>query len=122
MKIDARTRELVRKRAGEACEYCRIPQEATPLIPFHVEHVVSKQHGGTDVPDDLALACDCCNAYKGPNLTSIDPDTGTVVAVFHPRHDIWSEHFVVRGGHILGPDPNGPRYGATTQYERLASR
>jgi len=105
--MDARTRELVRRRAGDACEYCRIPQQATPLIPFHVEHIVSKQHGGTDDPDDLALACDRCNAYKGPNLTSIDPDTGTVVALFHPRQDIWSEHFVVRGGHIVGLTPTG---------------
>ena len=105
--MDARTRELVRRRAGDVCEYCRIPQEATPLIPFHVEHIVSKQHGGTDDPDDLALACDRCNAYKGPNLTSIDPDTGTVVGLFHPRQDIWSEHFVVRGGHIAGLTPTG---------------
>jgi hypothetical protein len=105
--MDARTRELVRRRAGDACEYCRIPQEATPLIPFHVEHIVSKQHGGTDNPDDLALACDRCNAYKGPNLTSIDPDTGTVVALFHPRRDTWSEHFVVRGGHIAGLTSTG---------------
>src|SRR6266705_696826 len=58
----------------------RMPQEATPLIPFHVEHIVSRQHGGTDDPNGLALACDRCNAYKGPNLTSIDPDTGTVEA------------------------------------------
>jgi hypothetical protein len=105
--MDARTRELVRRRAGDVCEYCRIPQEATPLIPFHVEHIVSKQHGGTDDPDDLALACDRCNAYKGPNLTSIDPDTGTVVGLFHPRQDIWSEHFVVSGGHIVGLTPMG---------------
>jgi len=105
--MDARTREFVRRRAGDVCEYCRIPQEATPLIPFHVEHIVSKQHGGTDDPDDLALACDRCNAYKGPNLTSIDPDTGTVVGLFHPRQDIWSEHFVVRSGHIVGLTPMG---------------
>jgi 5-methylcytosine-specific restriction endonuclease McrA len=46
-----------------------MPQEATPLIPFHVEHIVSRQHGGSDDPNGLALACDRCNAYKGPNLT-----------------------------------------------------
>jgi len=44
---------------------------------FHVEHIVSRQHGGTDDPSGPALACDRCNAYKGPNLTSIDPDTNT---------------------------------------------
>ena len=105
--MDPSLREGVRRRAGNACEYCRIPQEATPIIPFHVEHIVSIQHGGTDDPSGLALACDRCNAYKGPNLTSIDPDTRTVAALFNPRGDPWSDHFVVRGGHILGLTPTG---------------
>ena len=105
--MDPSLREVVRRRAGDACEYCRIPQAATPLIAFHVEHIVSRQHGGTDDPTGLALACDRCNAYKGPNLTSIDPDTQTVVALFSPRRDIWTDHFVVRGGEMLGLTPAG---------------
>jgi hypothetical protein len=84
-----------------------MPQVATPLIPFHVEHIVSKQHGGTDTLSGLALACDRCNAYKGPNLTSIDPDTGAVVALFNPREDAWDYHFVGRGGEIVGLTPTG---------------
>jgi hypothetical protein len=84
-----------------------MPQEATPLIPFHVEHIVSRQHGGSDDPGGLALACARCNAYKGPNLTSIDPDTGVVTALFNPRGEVWSDHFVVQGGHILGLTPTG---------------
>lgn len=75
---------LVRRRAGNACEYCRIPQDATPLISFHVEHIVPRQHGGSEDVEQLALACDRCNAYKGPNLTSIDPDTNLVVPLFNP--------------------------------------
>ena len=105
--MDPSLREVVRRRAGDACEYCRMPQAATPLIPFHVEHIVSRQHGGTDDPRGLALACDRCNAYKGPNLTSIDPDTRTVVALFSPRRDVWTDHFVVREGEILGLTPAG---------------
>jgi hypothetical protein len=77
-----------------------MPQDATPLIPFHVEHIVSRQHGGSDDPSGLALACDRCNAYKGPNLTSIDPETRTVVALFNPRESVWS-------GHIIGLTPTG---------------
>jgi 5-methylcytosine-specific restriction endonuclease McrA len=82
--MDQTLREAVRQRAGNACEYCRMPQEATPLIAFHVEHIVSRQHGGNDDPAGLALACDRCNAYKGPNI-GIDPETGAVTALFHPR-------------------------------------
>jgi hypothetical protein len=100
-------REFVRFRANNACEYCRIPQDTTPVIPFHVEHIVSSQHHGADEPGNLALACDRCNAYKGPNLTSIDPDTGALVALFNPRQDVWQDHFVLRSGHILGLTPAG---------------
>jgi 5-methylcytosine-specific restriction endonuclease McrA len=105
--MDPGLKELVRRRAGNACEYCRIPQDATPLISFHIEHIVSRQHGGTDEPATLALACDRCNAYKGPNLTSIDPDTKTVVSLFNPREDIWSDHFAIRGGRMTGLTPKG---------------
>lgn len=67
-----------------------------------MEHVVARQHGGSDNPEDLALACDRCNAYKGPNLTSIDPETGAIVPLFHPRHDRWEDHFEMQGGLIAG--------------------
>ena len=105
--MDAKTRQLVRRRAGNVCEYCRIPQEATPLIPFHIEHIVPKQHGGGDDPDQLALACDRCNAYKGPNLTSIDPESGDIVPLFNPRQDAWKDHFSFRGSVIAGRTPTG---------------
>jgi len=105
--MDPAVRELVRTRASNACEYCRIPQEATPVIPFHVENIVSRQDGGTGDPATLALACDRCNAYKGPNLTSIDPDSGVMVALFNPRQDVWTDHFVLRHGHIVGLTSTG---------------
>lgn len=105
--MDPAIRDLVRRRAGNACEYCRIPQDATPLISFHIEHIVSRQHGGCDALDTLALACDRCNAYKGPNLTSIDPDTDAVVALFNPRQDTWRDHFSVRDGHVIGLTAKG---------------
>jgi hypothetical protein len=105
--MDPSLREAVRRRAGNACEYCRIPQLATPLISFHVEHIVSRQHGGSDDMGSLALACDRCNAYKGPNLTSVDPETRNLVALFNPRRDIWDHHFVLRGGYISGLTPIG---------------
>jgi len=105
--MDARTRALVRRRAADACEYCRIPQSATPIIPFHVEHVTALQHGGTDDIDQLALACDRCNAYKGPNLASVDPDSGSIVLLYHPRLDKWDDHFAFRGGEVVGMTPTG---------------
>lgn len=86
-------RELVRRRAEGRCEYCRLPQSAQPFVTFHIEHIIAKQHGGSDDPENLCIACQRCNFRKGPNLTSIDPDTGNVERLFDPRRHKWSRHF-----------------------------
>lgn len=95
-------REQVRRRAGDTCEYCGLPQSVAPFLTFHVEHIRARQHGGTDDLDNLALACPDCNAYKGPNLAGVDPASGEAVRLFNPRVDRWLEHFVVSAGRIEG--------------------
>lgn len=80
----------VRRRAQNRCEYCLIPQAAFRR-PFHIEHILAKQHGGLTQFDNLALACWQCNLKKGTNLTSIDPETGAVTRLFHPRTDEWTD-------------------------------
>jgi hypothetical protein len=82
--MDAALRHLVRRRADGRCEYCRLVQKMEPLS-FHIEHIVSRQHGGTDSPDNLALASHHCNLRKGTNLTAIDTDAGLLTRLFHPR-------------------------------------
>ncbi len=57
--MDAELRDLGRTRAEGRCEYCRLPFAAQRL-PFHVEHILTKQHGGTDDEANLAWACDRC--------------------------------------------------------------
>ena len=100
--MDAKLRQSVRQRAGERCEYCRLRQEHDHFHTFHVEHIVARQHRGTDVPENLALACHQCNAHKGTNLSSFDPDTNEVVRLFHPRRDLWAEHFALDGLRVAG--------------------
>lgn len=75
--------------------------------PFHVEHVVAIKHGGNSGLANLALACQNCNLHKGPNLTGIDPETGETTPLFHPRTDVWEEHFAQRGYVINGLTPKG---------------
>jgi len=104
--MDAVTTQLVRQRAGQRCEYCRLSEEYSALC-FHIEHIVAKQHGGTDALDNLALACPECNYQKGPNLTGVDPDTGKVTPLFDPRRDHWEEHFARVGARIVGKTPKG---------------
>ena len=105
MAIDAARRRLVRDRAGCRCEYCRCHQDYLPLVTFHVEHIVARQHNGTDDESNLCLACHWCNFHKGPNLaTHMD---GQLVPLFHPRTQRWDEHFAVEGDRIVGLTPVG---------------
>lgn len=99
--MDTRLRQLVRERADGRCDYCRLRQGQEPL-PLHVEHIVPKQHGGTDVAENLALACHHCNLHKGTNLAGLDPQTQQLPRLFHPRLDDWSEHFENQAGEIIG--------------------
>ena len=104
--MDEALREFVRQRAGQRCEYCHLAQEFSELR-FHVEHIVPRQHRGTDDANNLALACPDCNLRKGPNLTGVEPDTGQIVRLFHPRRDQWEEHFAFVGLRIVGKTPIG---------------
>ncbi len=100
--MDASTRLNVRQRAGNRCEYCRLRQQDEEENPFHTEHIIAKQHAGSDDLENLSLACSQCNAIKGPNLSSIDPDTGLLTRLFHPRQDRWEDHFRRDGAYLLG--------------------
>jgi hypothetical protein len=105
--MDASVRRQVRQRAGDRCEYCLLRQEDDPFYPFHIEHILPRQHGGPDHPDNLALACYHCNRHKGPNLAAIDPETEAIARLFNPRQDRWAEHFRAVGAVIAGITPVG---------------
>jgi hypothetical protein len=90
--MDAGLRRLVWQRANGRCEYCRMRQEFDELT-FQIEHVVPRKHHGSDQAENLALACFACNNHKGTNLSGIDPQTGELTRLFHPRQDDWAEHF-----------------------------
>ena len=92
---------VVRERAGDRCEYCLLPQSAFPL-PFQIDHVIAQKHGGETSENNLALACTHCNRYKGPNIAGFDAESGTVVRLFHPRTDVWQQHFEMVGSRIRG--------------------
>jgi len=95
-------RQFIRNRAEHCCEYCKLPQTAAPLFSFHIEHIRAKQHGGDDADSNLCLACPDCNRHKGPNLSSIDPDTQEVTRLFDPRSDKWNEHFSWKAAFLVG--------------------
>ena len=98
--------EQVRMLAGDACEYCRLPQSASRLR-FVLDHVIARQHGGRRVLENVALGCGRCNRHKGPNLSGIDPESQMMSRLFHPRQDVWSEHFRWEGVTLVGLAPIG---------------
>lgn len=98
--ISSLLRNAIRDRANFCCEYCLLPEDFS-FFPFEPDHIIALKHGG---PTELAnLACSCleCNRLKGTDLASIDPETGLIVRLFHPRQDLWSEHFELRGDIII---------------------
>ena len=99
--MDKDLERLVWRRAGDACEYCRLPQSHS-VDSFHVEHIIARQHHGSTSEENLALACPRCNLAKGPNLAGVDPQTGRTVWLFHPRRHRWSQHFRWRGAILIG--------------------
>jgi hypothetical protein len=84
----------VSARARHACEYCHAP-EAVFNLPFEVEHVTPRAHGGETTEDNLALSCRSCNLYKADYVRAVDELTGQEVSLFNPRLDAWHEHFSV---------------------------
>ncbi len=90
--IPASLRELVYDRAKGCCEYCLIPEVAA-FSSHQIDHIIAQKHGGLTKPENLALSCSLCNKFKGSDLTSIDPQTGKITPLYHPRADCWSEHF-----------------------------
>lgn len=116
--IDAGTRRLVRSRAGNACEYCQLLQEHSPLVSLQIEHIIPYKHHGGDEVANLALACIDCNLAKGPNIAGYDPVTGKLTALFHPREQKWEDHFKWTGLYLVGKTPIGR---ATVEVLRMNS-
>ncbi len=98
--------ELVWKRAGGRCEYCRLSQEDLEL-PFAVDHIIAVKHRGQTVASNLCLACFACNNHKGSNLSGFDINTKKIVPLYHPRRHRWHRHFRWDGPVLLGLTPTG---------------
>jgi hypothetical protein len=93
--------QLVRERAGHACEYCGMPQAFYPA-PFEIDHVIARQHGGRTVAGNLALSCIHCNSHKGPNIAGRDRKTRRLTPLYNPRRHRWSRPFRWDGPYVRG--------------------
>jgi hypothetical protein len=102
----AELRRQVISRAANCCEYCLIPQELAGSR-HQVDHVIAEKHQGETSLENHALSCTLCNRRKGSDISSIDPLTGDLTALFNPRTQRWSEHFQLDGASIIGLTAEG---------------
>jgi hypothetical protein len=118
--ISEALRQLVTNRAQGYCEYCQSP-EAYGTERFSIEHILPRALGGTNVADNLALACQGCNGHKSIKTIANDPETNETVSLFHPRQQIWREHFSwsADGLLIVGLTPAGRSTIVLLQMNRL---
>jgi len=91
-RVTAAQRRAVVERAQGCCEYCR-SQARFAMQSFSVEHIIPRQAGGQTALDNLALACQGCNAHKYTKTEGFDPVSGELVPLFHPRRQCWRNHF-----------------------------
>jgi HNH endonuclease len=104
--MDAVLAELVFDRAARCCEYCCLPAIFSS-VPFEIDHVIARKHGGQTSADNLAASCFYCNSHKGANIAGLDPDTRQLSRLFHPRDDRWDDHFHWDGPVLVGTTPVG---------------
>lgn len=105
-------RRFVVARAGGACEYCRLLQDATG-VTFHIEHVVPTSLGGKTILANLALSCPGCNLSKTNRRHGTDA-SGVDQELFNPRAYEpwllgWHLHFTLdrNTGRIVARTPVG---------------
>jgi hypothetical protein len=79
------------------------------MAPLEIEHIEPLARGGTNVEDNLWLACPICNRHKGSKTIAIDPITQSELPLFNPRIQHWNEHFEWSddGLRVIGKTPTG---------------
>ena len=102
--IDRQVRETARHRCG----HCLSPQRLV-MARLEIEHLIPLSKGGSSDESNLWLSCPLCNGAKSDRTSAVDSETGRVVPLFHPRTQVWSEHFRWSddGLRILGQTPTG---------------
>jgi hypothetical protein len=77
---------------NHSCAYCHTT-EANTGQPMTVDHIYPQAQGGETTFDNLCFACRRCNEFKGSAVSAQDPLTGETVPLFHPRQQVWADHF-----------------------------
>lgn len=106
--VPARVRQRVVEEARHRCGYCLRTEELTGM-PMTLDHIIPEAAGGPSSEENLWLACQRCNEFKGAQTHARDPLTSRRVRLFNPRQQKWSDHFAWSedGTEIQGLTPCG---------------
>jgi hypothetical protein len=77
---------------GERCEYCQTSEFVTG-VALEADHIYPRSRGGATSQANLCRACSTCNTYKNDQIEATDPYTQEATPLFHPRLQVWGEHF-----------------------------
>lgn len=106
--LPAPLRQRLEEADDHRCAYCHTSQSNSGN-PMVIDHVLPRSKGGDTAFDNLCFACYRCNLFKGAQIEAVEPLGGEVVSLFHPRANVWGEHFGwdEAGLRILGLTPMG---------------
>jgi hypothetical protein len=116
--ITVAQRVEVIRRAGDRCEYCQLSQVGQEAA-FHIDHVVPRAADGPTAIENLALACVSCSLQKGAKEVALDPVTNVQVPLFHPRTQVWEEHFRWELEWVVALTPTGRATASALALNRL---
>jgi hypothetical protein len=119
--MNAPLKRAVFHRAGGRCEYCGLSQSGQEAR-FHVDHIHPLADGGATTLENLALACVSCSLRKGARRSALDPLTRKRVPLFHPRTQVWADHFQWKGCRLIGISPTGRATVDTLKINRLLAQ
>ena len=76
---------------------------------FHHEHIIPLALDGKTEIENLARSCGICNNNKSDKIEHTDPLTKQIARLYHPRQDVWADHFQWRDDdlQIIGITPIG---------------
>lgn len=98
MTISQAERQLVRERAGFACEYCGV-DERDSGGELTIDHHQPTARGGTDHVENLVYSCPRCNLYKADYWPA---GTGTP-ELWNPRREPQRTHMLMLADGTLHP-------------------
>lgn len=90
MSISNETREIVRKRANFACEFCGVTEINTGGL-LTMDHFHPKSKGGSDELLNLVYCCARCNNYK----FNYFPVSSDMPSLWNPRVEPSATHFLL---------------------------